>query len=93
MKTYNNTPATESTNARNSFAIYRDILRLTDDGESLPAPFPREWLHVTPSGRYVWQSDRRKADAIGCNDSCRIIDNLNAHGNFYRFNYGKFLNK
>ena len=31
MKTYTNTPATENTNARNSFAIYRDILRLTDD--------------------------------------------------------------
>ena len=91
MKT-NNTNATENTNARNSFTIYRDILRLTDDGEALPKA-RREWLHVTPSGRYVWQSDRKKADAIGCNDSCRIIDNLNAHGNFYRFNYGKFLNK
>lgn len=89
MKTLQNIENNENNeNRRSFFHIFRDVTRHTDDGELLPTPWRREWLHLTPAGRYVW-SDHDHATDIRFSDSCRIVDNLQAHGNAYRFNYGK----
>lgn len=86
MKTRNNT------NSRNTFTIYRDVLR-NANGENYALPFPRQFLRITAKGRYIWTDDRQKATPIGCNNSCHIINNLNSYGNFCRFNYGKIHNR
>lgn len=78
----------EQERKRSYYHIFRDVTRHTDDGQLLPLPWVRQWLHITPAGRYVW-TDHDRATDIQFSDSCRIIDNLQAHGNGYRYNYGK----
>lgn len=95
MKTYNNTAydaaqlaqEQEQEQKRSFFHIFRNVLRETNDGPALE-PTRREWLHLTPAGRYVW-GDHEHATDIQFSESCRIVDNLQTHGNPYRFNYGK----
>lgn len=96
MKT-NNNPAhdaaqlaqeQEQGQKRSFFHIFRKVLRETNDGPALE-PTRREWLHLTPAGRYVWSDDQSRAEDIPFSDSCRIVENLQTHGNPYRFNYGK----
>lgn len=81
MTTENNN--TES--RRSFFHIFRDVYTETRTGTKYTR---REWLRLTPSGRYIW-TDQDHATDIKFNDSCRIVENLQTHGNAYRYNYGK----
>lgn len=70
------------------YHVYRDVTRRAGGGGLLPLPWRREWLHLTPAGRYVWGNHDRATD-LGFADSCRIAAHLQTHGNAYRYNYGK----
>lgn len=84
----NNRENVNAEKRRSIFHVFRDVTRRTDDGELLPTPWRREWLHLTPAGRYMW-GEHEHATEIHFSDSCRIVENLQTHGNAYRFNYGK----
>ena len=77
-----------SNNQQGFFHIYRDVTRKTDDGELLPLPWVREWLHITKKKSYVWGCHDKATD-ISFIESLQIVENLHNYGNKHRYNYGK----
>lgn len=80
-----NTTINNVENRRSFFHIFRDVFTETRTGKKYTR---REWLRLTPSGRYIW-TDHDDATDIRFIDSSRIVGNLQTHGNAYRYNYGK----
>ena len=83
---------TTANNPRSYYTIFRDVYTINETTGAQTKHARREWLRLTKSGRYVWQSDPNTAAAFGCNESCRIIDNLQRI-NRTAYNYGKIWNK
>lgn len=83
---------TTANNTRRAFSIFRDVYTINEKTGLKTKHARREWLHLTPAGRYAWKSSQTTAAAFGCAESCRILDNLQ-RTNRTAYNYGKIWNK